>query len=305
MVLVASVLAVLFGLSIQAATATAASPATHAVQDPAPNGDSGTTIDPLQYNCGNNAPTCGQVGESNGYYNGTNVDLLYTENYYCDANVTSAAATGCEAGQGYSGQPSGGSPGTAAGPAGTPSATSSGSSGTSLGNTTHGDTLYISVPLFANPPATQCTATATCIDHPPTIDLSRLAAFLPGSQFAGNSLIEGKPVGTLDATTGPLSNLKPWLLKEIAGFRLLLIGLTTPALTSWLPPENLVGLEALDPLESLRHREAGRRIQVLRRPHWLDWRNAAGGHGRRRAVYLRAARQPAQALGHGSGSHPP
>ena len=181
MVLVASVLAVLFGLSIQAATATAASPATHAVQDPAPNGDSGTTIDPLQYNCGNNAPTCGQVGESNGYYNGTNVDLLYTENYYCDANVTSAAATGCEAGQGYSGQPSGGSPGTAAGPAGTPSATSSGSSGTSLGNTTHGDTLYISVPLFANPPATQCTATATCIDHPPTIDLSRLAAFLPGS----------------------------------------------------------------------------------------------------------------------------
>ncbi len=59
------------------------------VQNPAPNGDNGTTIDPLQYNCGNDAPTCGQVGESNGYYNGTNVDLLYSENYYCDANVTS------------------------------------------------------------------------------------------------------------------------------------------------------------------------------------------------------------------------
>ena len=143
------------GLAGVAASAPAAA-ASHAVQNPAPNGDNGTTIDPLQYNCGNDAPTCGQVGESNGYYNGTNVDLLYSENYYCDANVTSGATTGCEVG---------------AGPSPTPSATSAGNSGTSLGNTTHGDTLYIPVPLFSNPPPTQCTATATCIDHPPTIDL--------------------------------------------------------------------------------------------------------------------------------------
>ena len=135
------------------------------MQVPAPSGNNGTTIDPLQYNCGNDAPTCGQVGESNGYYNGTNVDLLYSENYFCDAHVTSAASTGCEAG----------APASA-----TPSATSAGTSGTSLGNTTHNDTLYIAVPLFAHAPPTQCTATATCIDHPPTIDLSRIAAALPG-----------------------------------------------------------------------------------------------------------------------------
>jgi 2',3'-cyclic-nucleotide 2'-phosphodiesterase/3'-nucleotidase len=70
--------------------------------------------------------------------------------------------------------------------------------------------------------------------------------------LSGNALIEGKPVGSLDASTGPLARLKPWLLKEIAGFRILIIGLTTPALTSWLPPENLAGFEALDPIESLR-----------------------------------------------------
>src|SRR6202789_2538634 len=86
------------GFAGVAASAPAAA-ASHAVQDPAPNGDNGTTIDPLQYNCGNDAPTCGQVGESNGYYNGTNVDLLYSEDYYCDPAVTPAAtATGCEAG---------------------------------------------------------------------------------------------------------------------------------------------------------------------------------------------------------------
>ena len=199
MVLLASLVAVLFGLSIQAATASASSPAAHAVQDPAPNGDSGTTIDPLQYNCGNDAPTCGQVGESNGYYNGTNVDLLYSENYYCDANVTSAAATGCEVGAPASG---------------TPSATSAGSSGTSLGNTTHGDTLYIPVPLFANPPATQCTATATCIDHPPTIDLSRIAADLPGSPTP--SSLDNVPIPAHDHVVGTRnSGLPTWWNVEV------------------------------------------------------------------------------------------
>jgi hypothetical protein len=163
MVLAASLFAVLFGLSgLLSAPSGAATATAHAVQDPAPNGNNGTTIDPLQYNCGNDAPTCGQVGESNGYYNGTNVDLLYSENYYCDTAVESHATTGCEVGA----APSSANP-TAPSP-----------DGTSLGNTTHGDTLYIPVPLFANAPATQCVATATCIDHPQTIDLSRIAGAL-------------------------------------------------------------------------------------------------------------------------------
>ena len=102
-------------------------------------GDSGTTVDPLQYNCGNDAPTCGQVGESYGYYNGTNVDLLYSENYYCDTAVPSHAATGCEVGAGPS----------------SPDPTAPSPDGTSLGNTTHGDTLYIPVP-----------AVRRCATHP-------------------------------------------------------------------------------------------------------------------------------------------
>ena len=100
--LLSSLFIMMFGVvGLAGVAASAPAPAaSHAVQDPAPNGDNGTTIDPLQYNCGNDAPTCGQVGESNGYYNGTNVDLLYSENYYCDANVSSAATTGCEVGSG-------------------------------------------------------------------------------------------------------------------------------------------------------------------------------------------------------------
>jgi 2',3'-cyclic-nucleotide 2'-phosphodiesterase/3'-nucleotidase len=53
--------------------------------------------------------------------------------------------------------------------------------------------------------------------------------------------------------SGPaLDRIRPWLIKEIAGIRLALVGLTTPALTTWLPPENLRDYEALDPVESLR-----------------------------------------------------
>ncbi len=47
-------------------------------------------------------------------------------------------------------------------------------------------------------------------------------------------------------------NVQPWLVKDMAGFRIVIIGLTTPALASWLPPENLRGFESLDPVESLR-----------------------------------------------------
>ena len=70
--------------------------------------------------------------------------------------------------------------------------------------------------------------------------------------LSGNAFVEGKSVGTLSDAQDPLARLKPWLLKEVAGFRIAFIGLTTPGLSTWLPPEKLHGFEALDPVESLR-----------------------------------------------------
>jgi 2',3'-cyclic-nucleotide 2'-phosphodiesterase/3'-nucleotidase len=64
--------------------------------------------------------------------------------------------------------------------------------------------------------------------------------------LSGNALWDGHA----STSTGP--SLRPYLVKEIAGFRVAIIGLTTPALSSWLPPENLRGFEALDPVQSLR-----------------------------------------------------
>jgi 2',3'-cyclic-nucleotide 2'-phosphodiesterase/3'-nucleotidase len=70
--------------------------------------------------------------------------------------------------------------------------------------------------------------------------------------LSGNAMIEGKPVGNLPASAGPLANIRPYLIKDVAGIRLAIISLTTPALSTWLPPEKMTGFEVLDPAETLR-----------------------------------------------------
>ncbi len=67
--------------------------------------------------------------------------------------------------------------------------------------------------------------------------------------LSGNALVEGKPFGQ---AAGPLAKIRPWFIREIAGIRLAVLSATTPALSSWLPPEYLAGFEVLDPVEALR-----------------------------------------------------
>jgi hypothetical protein len=199
------------GFSAGPASAAAAVTPARAADASAPSGASGTTIDPLQYGCqndhatcGNNGPNRGGIGESYAYLNGSYVEILYSENWYCDANVSSQASTGCEAGAPQSA---------------TPSAQSSGGTGTSLGNTTHSDTLYIPVPLFSNPPPTQCaagTSTMTCIDHPKTIDLSRIAGALPGNPSP--SSVDNVPIPAHNHVIATRNNGNPewWNVEVVA-----------------------------------------------------------------------------------------
>ncbi len=67
--------------------------------------------------------------------------------------------------------------------------------------------------------------------------------------LTGNLKIDGKPVGEAD---GVWKKVRPWEVREVAGFRIGLIGLITPGLPNWLTPDTLGGVEALDPIESLR-----------------------------------------------------
>lgn len=115
----------------------------------------GTTIDNLVSDCPHYTMPgqCQNIGITKDFYAGATIDALYTEPYWCDKSVSSSAPSGCEAGAAYKQLP----PGVA-----------------SKSNT---DPLWIPVPLFSPTPSTQCPATG-CVDHPMTIDLSRLAPAL-------------------------------------------------------------------------------------------------------------------------------
>lgn len=86
-------------------------------------------------------------GMTQGYYAGHTASFTYTRGYYCDTSVSSAASSKCEAGQKYNHAPA-----------------------------KDFDPLYITVPLGFNQPGAMidCPNKLVCIDHPATMDLSRL-----------------------------------------------------------------------------------------------------------------------------------
>jgi 5'-nucleotidase/UDP-sugar diphosphatase len=53
------------------------------------------------------------------------------------------------------------------------------------------------------------------------------------------------------AFTGAWGSVKPWVVKEVGGFKVGLIGLITPGLPYWLAPETLGGAAATDPAAAL------------------------------------------------------
>lgn len=67
--------------------------------------------------------------------------------------------------------------------------------------------------------------------------------------LTGNLTIDGKPPA---AAGGVWQKVRPWKICETGGFRIALVGLITPGLPHWLAPETLDGIEAADPVESLR-----------------------------------------------------
>ena len=67
--------------------------------------------------------------------------------------------------------------------------------------------------------------------------------------LTGNLRVGEKPVGSVD---GAWKNVMPWTIRETGGFRIGLVGLTTPGMPFWLAPETLGGVEVFDPAESLR-----------------------------------------------------
>ena len=69
--------------------------------------------------------------------------------------------------------------------------------------------------------------------------------------LGSNAKVGGKWTNKLEDPQHPLGKIKPYIIKEIAGFRIGIIGTITPGLPSWLAPRLLGDFSAEDPVKSI------------------------------------------------------
>lgn len=86
-------------------------------------------------------------------------------------------------------------------------------------------------------------------DWGPEVIRKNLALSKPAI-LAANLTRNGKPLAS-DPTEW--KSVRPWIVREVGGFRIALVGLVTPGLPFWLSPETLGGIEAENPAVALKH----------------------------------------------------
>src|SRR5947199_6175670 len=70
--------------------------------------------------------------------------------------------------------------------------------------------------------------------------------------LAANTVLNGKPAGASFESEHSFAKIQPLIIKEIAGIKLAVIGVTTPGMPFWLGPEFTRGIEFQNPVEPVR-----------------------------------------------------
>jgi len=70
--------------------------------------------------------------------------------------------------------------------------------------------------------------------------------------FAANTLLEGKPAGEISDAKNPFARIHRYVLKEIGGIKIAIIGVTTPGMPFWFRPEFARGIDFQYPVEPVR-----------------------------------------------------
>ena len=148
-----------------------------------------------------------QFGMTAGNYQGRSSTFTYTHGYWCDESVRAASSTGCEVGQVWNKAPS-----------------------------SQHDPLYITVPLGFTVPQTkmECPDKLVCVDHPATLDLSRLASAL--APIFGITPAKLAPLLKNYATPGHSHYLSDLNMGKAEWWDVQVIGVTDPA--TWYRIQN-------------------------------------------------------------------
>jgi len=70
--------------------------------------------------------------------------------------------------------------------------------------------------------------------------------------LGANTTLGGKPAGSYSDSQHPFAKIQPFMVKEIEGIKVAIIGITTPGMSFWLPREFTVGIDFQYPVESVR-----------------------------------------------------
>ena len=70
--------------------------------------------------------------------------------------------------------------------------------------------------------------------------------------LGANTTLDGKPAGSSSDSQQPFGKVQPFIVREIKGIRVAIIGITTPGMSFWLPREFTVGIDFQHPVESVR-----------------------------------------------------
>lgn len=70
--------------------------------------------------------------------------------------------------------------------------------------------------------------------------------------LAANMSIEGRPSGEILDPNNPLMKIRPYILKELGGVRIAIIGVTTPGMAFWFRPEFTRGFDFAHSVEPVR-----------------------------------------------------
>lgn len=74
-----------------------------------------------------------------------------------------------------------------------------------------------------------------------------------GAVLGSNARVDGVYANRLKDRSHPLARIKPYLIKDVAGFRIGIIGSITPGLPAWSAPRLLDGFEAAPPVRSIHY----------------------------------------------------
>ena len=70
--------------------------------------------------------------------------------------------------------------------------------------------------------------------------------------LAANTILEGNPAGRFRDARHPFAKIRPFILREFAGIKIAIVGLTTPGMPFWFLPAFLEGIEFPHPVEATR-----------------------------------------------------